>query len=203
MANRTALMEWLEQTKRISKEEDYMGLEIIDNVMANIHLICPELIRRHRKFFNDLCNSYHKPNPVSYLSDHHKTKAFKSKYKGLSFYQWQASFCRKPEGYPKGGCRAFKHFRKAVTEQLEIQIERFKKAQKIIQWQWFEVIDFMYERPELVNPALIDEYMTQKINEVCADGKKNNPLANGLKARFGKFWKDKEGKWQPEKRQRF
>lgn len=203
MSKKNALMEWLDQTKRISKEEDYMGLEIIDTVMENIYLVCPELIRRYRKFFNQLCDAYHKPNPVSLLGDKKLAKLFKSKHNGQSFHQWQASFCRRPSGYPKGGCRAFKMLRKNFTDQIEVQIERFRKAQKVLEWQWFEVIDFMYERPELVNPAMIDEYIAAKINDVCTDSKKNNPLKNGIKDKFGKFWKDEKGEWQREKRKRF
>ena len=203
MANKTALMEWLEQTKRLSKEEDYMGLEIIDTVMQNIHVLCPELIRRNRKFFNDLCEEYHKPNPVALLSNGNFHHTFKTSHEGKSFHQWQASFCRRPSGYPKGGCRAFKMLRKAITDQIEIQIERYKKAQKVIEWQWFEVIDFMFERPELVNPAMIDEYIVKKINSTCAQNKKNNPLKNGTYNRLGKSWKDAAGKWHPERRRRF
>lgn len=180
-----------------------MGLEIIDAVIENIHLVCPELIRRHRKFFNELCDEYHKDNPVSMLSDSNLQNSFKEAHGGMTLHKWQASFCRRPEGYPKGGCRAFKMMRKILTDQLELQIERFKKAQKVLTWQWFEVIDFMFERPELVNPALLDEYVTKKINEVCSGNKKKNPLNNGVYNRFGKFWKDKNGKWQPERRRRF
>lgn len=202
MANKTSLMEWLEQTKRLSKEEDYMALEIIDTVMEHIHAVCPELIRKHRKFFNKLCDEYHKPNPVVYLKKNHLMKEFKKKH-GVSFNQWQASFCRIPKGYPSTGCRAFKFFRKAMTEQLEIQIERSLASIKVMEWQWFEIIDFMYERPELVNPALIDPYITTKITEVCAEHKKNNPLLNGMRLRFGKFWKDAKGKWIPERRRHF
>jgi hypothetical protein len=203
MAQHNSLMEWLSQTKRLSKEEDYMGLEIIDAVMESIHVVCPELIRRHRKFFNDLCDAYHKPNPVTMLSDKNFATHFKNAHDGKTFHQWQSSFCRKPSGYPRGGCRMFKMMRKAVTEQLELQIERYKKAQKVLTWQWFEVIDFMYERPELVNPAMLDEYIQKKINDVCETNKKNNPLSNGMLARFGKFWKDGDGKWRPERRKRF
>lgn len=202
MSQRNALMEWLNQTKRLSKEEDYMGLEIVDTVMENIATVCPELIRRHRKFFNQLCGEYHKPNPVSLLSDKNLHRHFKELNHGMSLHKWQASFCRNPKLYPKGGCRAFKMLRKAVSDQIELQIERFKKAQKVLTWQWFEVIDFMYERPELVNPALLDEYVSRKINEVCENNKKNNPLSNGMVARFGRFWKDKDGKWQAERRRR-
>ena len=90
-----------------------------------------------------------------------------------------------------------------MTDQLDIQIKRFQKAQEVLKWQWWEVIDFMWERPELVNPALLDDYSKKKINEVCADGQKKNPLKNGMMAKFGKFWKDEKGEWHPEKRHRF
>lgn len=203
MAQHNSLSEWISQTKRIQKEEDYMGLEIVDTVMENFHLVCPELIRRHRKFFNELCTEYHKPNPVNLLADKNLLRKFKESHGGKTLHQWQASYCRRPAGYPKGGCRAFKLFRKAISEQVEIQIERFKKAQKVLTWQWFEVIDFMFERPELVNPALLDEYVVKIINEVCDDNRKNNPLKNGLMTRFGKFYRDSDGKWQTERRRRF
>lgn len=201
MAQHNSLMEWLEQTKRLTKEEDYMGLEIIDDVMENIHVVRPELIQQHRKLFNELCEEYHKPNPVMFLDNKRLHQEFKKK-RGMSLWQWQSSLCRKPENYPHGGCEAFKLLQETVTEQLEIQINRFKKAQKILIWQWFEVIDFMYERPELVNPALLDDYVKKKITEVCRDHKKNNPLVNGMRRRFGKFWKDDRGQWHKEKRKR-
>ena len=204
MANKTALMEWLDQTKRLSKEEDYMGLAIIDDVVSNIHVVCPELIRRHRKFFNTLCDYYHKdPNPVELLGGRKLTQHFKNMHEGKTSHAWQASFCQNPKKYPRGGCRTFKMMRKAITDQLDIQIERFKKAQQVITWQWFEVIDFMFERPELVNPVLIDDYTRNKINEVCSDGKKKNPLDNGISTKFGKYWKDAKGKWHAERRKRF
>ena len=196
-------MEWLEQTKRISKEEDYMGLAIIDEVTKNLYAICPELLSRHRKFFNDLCDYYHKDNPVDIYRKNNQSKRFKEGHDGESFHEWQASFCRQPKGYPKGGCRAFKFFRKTLTEQLEIQIERFEKAQEVIRWQWWEVIDFIWERPELVNISIIDDYVREQIDNVCEGGIKKNPLKNGISKRFGKFWKDESGKWHTERRKRF
>lgn len=204
MSQHNSLMEWLEQTKRLSKEEDYMGLEIIDTVMNNLWIVSQELIRRHRKFFNTLCDRYHKPNPVHLMSNGGEMKElFIKEHKGMTFRKWQSSLCRRPIDYPAGGCRAFKYFRKEITDQIDIQIERYKKAEKIITWQWFEVIDFMFERPELVNPMLLDDYITTKITEVCEEHKKNNPLKNGIYFRFGKYWKDTEGKWHKERRKRF
>jgi hypothetical protein len=195
-------MEWLEQTKRISKEEDYMGLDIIDTVMENIWLVSPELIRRNRKFFNDLCDEYHKPNPVSFLGDKKLMKHFRAEHDGKSFHQWQSELCCRSDSYPKGGCRCFKLMRKSITDQMEIQIERYKQAEKVITWQWFEIIDYLWEKPQLVNPALLDEYITKKINSVCDTHKKSNPLTNGMIARFGKFWRDRSGKWHSERRSR-
>jgi hypothetical protein len=203
MANRTALMEWLEQTKRVSKTVDYFGLDIIDNAMNHLHLLCPELFRRHRKFFNDLCDYYHKDNPLDFLNPSRSLAKFNEKHDDKSIHEWQASFCRKPTGYPKGGCKAFKLFRRGMTEQLDIQIDRFKKAQEMVRIQWWEVIDFMWERPELVNPAMLDDYIRKKVYDVCDGGQKKNPLKNGMMSKFGKMWMGDDHKWHVERRKRF
>jgi hypothetical protein len=87
---------------------------------------------------------------------------------------------------------------------VDENIRRAKKQMEIVTWQWFEVIDFMYERPEFVNPSVVDDdYIHQQIDSVCAQHRKNNPLANGITEKFGKYWKDQKGRWHPEKRKRF
>jgi hypothetical protein len=61
----------------------------------------------------------------------------------------------------------------------------------------------MYERPELVNPANIDDYSKMMIAKVSGEYNKNNPFDNGFHKKFGTEWKDKDGYWQTEKRKRW
>jgi hypothetical protein len=164
-------MEWLEQTKKISKSVDYIALDLIDSVLAILVHLDPKIIREHQKFFEYYCKLYHKPSPLKLLPRKTQTN-----------------------------CHSV---RKAFSVYVDQSIKRIEKQKEAVTWQIFEIIDFIYERPELINPEFIGEYMRDRIQEVCAEHRKNNPLMNGFSKKLGKFWKDEDGKWQPERRKRF
>lgn len=193
-------MEWLAQTKRLSKEEDYMGLEIVDAVIDNLWLVDRPFIKKHKKTFNDLCDRYHKPNPVRMFNKDTIDSEFQLDF-GVTRKEWLENTCRKLVSGK--ACRLMKYLKQTVMHQLDSQLQRYKKASDVLLWQWFEVIDFMYERPELINPNLMDEYIESTITRVCLVHRKNNPFKNGIRKRFGTFWKDKKGHWRKERRQRF
>ena len=90
-----------------------------------------------------------------------------------------------------------------VTQLLVVEMERYEKARQILLWQWFEVVDFIFERPELIDPVALDPYVESCIAAACKEHKKNNPLANGMRGKLGKFWKDSKGSWRKERRHRF
>lgn len=205
MSKRNSLMEWLEQTKRLTKEEDYMGLDIIDTIIDYVWVIDPRMLKKkeNRKMFNHLCSYYHKPNPLDYLTPRKKEQEFKKDHNGKSIAQWQSSLCSHQSGRGYRECKLYKYLRESMTEQIEKQISRYQQAVEALRRQWFEVIDFMYDRPELINPNDIDDYIEYTINLVCKEYRKNNPLTNGHRARFGKYWKDKDGNWHKEKRIRY
>lgn len=171
MSRRNSLMEWLDQTKKLSKLVDYMALDLIDSVISVLKVIDKKTIRKHKAFFDYYCNLYHKPNPVKLITDN-------------------GNDC--------------KIVRKALCDFLTKSIMRTERQRDSIVWQWFEVIDFMYERPELVDPSVIqDSYVKQQIDSVCDLHRKNNPFKNGILSRLGKFWKDSKGRWRIERRERF
>ena len=94
--------------------------------------------------------------------------------------------------------------RKLFSVYVVESIKRIEDMQKAVEVQWFEVIDFIYERPELVDPRILsDEYIKSHIKQVCADKKKNNPLENGVSVKLGRYWKDERGRWCIERRKRF
>ena len=169
MAQKNALMEWLEQTKKISKMVDYLSCDTIDTIIHYLPYIDRKMILIHKGFFDHFCEYYHKPNPV------------------------RMRRIKRGECFPCDPMTLF----------VQSSIIRCQKAMNDVTWQWFEIIDFMFERPELVNPSLIDDYIKQKVSETCRNQKKNNPLRNGMWGKFGKKWKDKKGKWRNERRQRF
>ena len=95
-------------------------------------------------------------------------------------------------------------FRKAISGYISESIKRADAMQKAVEVQWFEVIDFIYERPELVDPRILqDEYVRVHIEHVCSNKRKNNPLTNGMASKLGKYWQDTSGRWRPERRKRF
>jgi hypothetical protein len=172
MSRRNALMEWIDQTKRLSKSKDYMALNLIDSVIENIDFINQKIILNNRIFLKNICERYHKPNPVLMLK---KNKVI----------------CSNDNCYS------------SFSNSVQSSFDRVIGLEKDIAWQWFEIIDFMYERPELVGTHLIDDYVSGCISIVCKKYKKNNPLINGIRERFGKYYKDDLGRWRKERRKRF
>jgi len=172
---KNSLMEWIEQTKKLSKGIDYIILDTIDSIVLALPVINPHVIRDNEKFFHTFCSKYHKPNPVELLKSGKVVN----------------------DGHVRCQCRDL------ISKYAIDSIKRCERGNELIAWQWFEVIDFMFERPELINPAFIDQYIRDRIFETCRNHRKNNPLTNGMVKRFGKFWKDEDGKWRRERRRRF
>jgi hypothetical protein len=206
---KNALTEWLAQTKKLSKAKDYICLEVVDNVMEVLWFLDKKMVLRRRKFFDRLCEQYHKPNPINLLKKPNELeKIFQEKHDGMTRQEYFKKILHDnpPPCIARKdwiSCGMSKFGIKLLSWMTEASIGRCESSLKDLDWQWFEIIDFMYERPELINPALIDEYIESRINEVCENHKKNNPLSNGLRKRFGKYWKDEKGNWHKEKRVRF
>lgn len=164
-------MEWIDQTKKLSKSVDYMALDVIDSIMKVRSLSERRVLFKHRAFFKEFCEEYHKPNPLKNLVTERSVS---------------------------------KKFKKALSLFICESIKRLKIIQDAMEIQWFEIIDFIYERPELVDPAILnDEYVKSHIKEVCKNRRKNNPFEDGISSRIGKYWKDSRGRWKPERRKRF
>lgn len=180
MAHHNSLMEWLAQTKKLSKSVDYICLDTIDSIINCMHLLSKTIIKKHSDFFTPLCEKYHKPNPVKLI--------LKQQENGLT----SCSQCKN-----KRTCKS------VLADYVESSIVRCEQAIKEANFQWMEIVDFFFERPELVDVSLVDEYIEDKISEVCKQFNKNNPLRNGMKSKFGKFWKDENGRLIPERRKRF
>lgn len=203
-------MEWLAQTKKLSKSVDYITMQTIDYVLNYLWAIDTNVIAKHKKILTKMSLVYHKPNPLDIIKNSKKLELhFKKNYNGLTLQDWLKKIVK---SYHSKNCKIFKDYKECRIFQLLIKtisywadgsLIRCEQAYQDIAWQWFELIDFMYDRPELINPSLIDEYIEEKINEVCAENNKNNPLSNGYKERFGKEWKDEKGEWRKEKRIRF
>lgn len=204
MTRKNSLMEWLDQTKKLAKSKDMVSLDVVDDVIDVLHFLDAKMLIRHKEFFDDICIRYHKDNPLDIVKIE-PDMVFKEE-RGTSFRAWRKKnltlkSCLGAKGVSK--CPLSDTIVKCLNQFAEGSIMRSETAQKDILWQWFEVIDFMYERPELINPDAIDEYVTDRIFYVCKKHKKNNPLANGMRAKFGKYWKDPSGRWRKERRQRF
>jgi hypothetical protein len=206
MTRRSSLMEWLDQTKKLSKAVDYAAMDMIDRLLDVIWFVDRKLLLKNDDFFTKLCEKYHKPNPIEVIkSSTAVEKIFREKFnKNIQdFYTslTKGKNCLGAKDWTK--CPVVPWRKKMFSAYVEADIARMRALQKEILWQWFEVIDFMYERPELINPAAVDEYIESEITDVCAEHKKNNPLINGTRKRFGKYWKDDKGAWHLEKRNRF
>jgi hypothetical protein len=149
-------------------------METIDSIIDVLPNIRRKFLTGNRKFFNKFCDYYHKENPI----DVHKDM----------------------RGVLQEGCGDCD----PLEEYIQDDIDRCWKKIDVVKIQWCEVIDLLWERPELVNPAIIDEYVRQKVAEVCKEKNKKNPLAKGgMWDHFGKHWKDTNGQWQKERRKRF
>jgi len=180
MTQRNSLSEWLEQTRRINKHVDLICMEAIDAVIRVLPFIERDVIKKNKKFFDSFCDYYHKPNPIDILKRIRKRKL---------------AFCL--------SCETGKPIIYNCTEFVQSSLDRCAMALDMVKTQWFEIVDFMWERPELVNPHLVDEYVRGKVDEVCRNHRKKNPLKNGVWKRFGAYWKDSKGKWHKERRNRF
>lgn len=209
MAAKTSLMEWLEQTKRISKMVDYITLDVFDSVLKSLWFIELKVLVKHKKLINELCEQYHKPNPIELIkSSSAVAEHFKMVHK-ISLNDWidknvKDKRCVVSITKNLGKCPVIRLSKHSFSDFIDGSLYRCERGRKDVMWQWWEVIDFMYERPELIDPKLIDPYIEQKINEVCSGHRKNNPLTNGHRKKFGKMWWNKiEKKWKPEKRNRF
>lgn len=206
-------MEWLEQTKKLSKSTDYIVLNTVDSIFDVLWYIDHSVLNNHKELLDDICARYHKPNPLDFDHDREKSEQFFKKKNG---YTIQSEISKRIKRQYKGkaptACFGNADWRSCVLSRFGIEmlsgfvdssLLRCEAIQKDSTWAWFEVIDFMFERPELINPDSIDEYVTERIYYVCDKYRKNNPLKNGLRAKFGKFWKDENGKWQTERRKRY
>jgi len=89
-----------------------------------------------------------------------------------------------------------------ISRYVRHSIKRCQILQNDIEFQWFEIIDFFFEKPHLVNPHAIDEYISDKINAMCRRHKKNNPLKSDIRKKFGKEYFDGQS-WKKERRKRF
>ncbi len=203
-------MEWLEQTKKLSKSVDYITMQTIDYFLEYLWLLDVKVLAKHKKILTKMSILYHKPNPLDIVKNNkRKIEHFIKQHNGLCPQEWLKKIisvyhdknCKVFKNYKD--CRIFQLFKKTISYWADGSLSRCEQAYRDITWQWFEVIDFMYERPELINPSLVDEYIEGKINEVCSENNKNNPLSDGHRKRFGKYWKNEKGEWHKEKRIRF
>ena len=172
MTQKNALMEWLEQTRRVSKSVDMICMDTIDYIVTVLPYIQKVAIINNKNFFNRFCAHYHKDNPLDLIAGAEK------------IHPVECQTCD------------------MITKFMQSSIDRCWKGIDMVKIQWLEVVDFMWERPELVNPALIDDYIRSCITEVCRDHVKQNPLVNGMWEHFGKHWIDENGNFQEERRKR-
>jgi hypothetical protein len=180
MAQHNSLMEWLVQTRRVNKSVDQICMQTIDAINNTLPYLKRKTIIGNKDFFDRFCVYYHKPNPIDLIKKIHAEK------------KSPCLMCR------RGDCIC------VLNSYVQKSINRCWMGIEMAQVMWFEIIDFMFERPELVsNFAIIDDYTREKIEEVCQNNKKINPLTSDVSKRFGKFWKDEKGKWHPERRKRF
>jgi len=208
MSRRNALLEWLDQTKKLAKSKDYACLELVDRIFEILWCIDRRIIIRHRAIFDDVCTRYHKPNPADIVMDRRARKSILAGVKNPDIERRTIikGIWSPPECLISGASKKCPLTGKGIAllnRFAEGSINSAEAAQKEILWQWFEIIDFMFERPELINPKSIDEYVEERINYVCTTHRKNNPLRNGVRSKFGKSWRDDDGEWHTERRRRF
>ena len=205
MSQRNSLMEWIHQTRRLQKEEDYFGLSILDTIIDYVWLLDPQPFQKYRPELERLLKAYHKePSPYDMLGNRKKIETeFRRTHNGRHLHKWQQAKCNEKDE-PYHQCGMFGYLRDVITEQIVLQLERYMKARDVLVQQWEEVIDFMIERPELCDPKILsDEFTLDTITSISRMTRKTNPLANGFRLRLGKFWKGADGKWKRERRERF
>lgn len=213
MTRRNALMEWMDQIRKLGKSKDYILLDTIDSIFDVLWAVDFKVLSKYKEVLDDVCERYHKPNPLDY--DHGRVKSEKY-YLQKNGEPIQVSVSRKLKkqfkGKPPEQCFGNRDWRSCGLAQFGIgllskyvdeNLERCTRIQKDVLLQWAEVIDFMWERPELINPAAVDEYVKERINYVCRKMRKNNPLLNGIKEKFGKEYFGDDNKWHRERRMRF
>lgn len=180
-----------------------MGLDIIDTILDYLWLLKKDFVLRHKKFYSWLCQYYHKDNPIEFLTPKLIRFQFEKEHDGKTIEEYELEFM----GIEKESDRdslLYKHFKETVQTHIELQVERYYLARKEMITQWCEIVDYMWEHPERINPSLLDDYIVEQINLVCRLKRKKNPLLNGIQAKFGKEWWDKQAKcWRPERRHRF
>jgi len=205
-------MEWLDQTKKLSKSADYITLDAVDSVFDVLWYIDHSVLLKHKKILNEICARYHKPNPLHYHSREKVERLYKKKNGHAIQADIMLRLKRQFQGELLKTCFGTKDWKSCTVSRFGIahlsgyvdsSLRRCEMVQKDANWAWFEVIDYMWERPEQINPDSIDEYVIERVNYICETARKNNPLKNGVQDKFGKEWKDDDGHWQKERRKRF
>jgi len=157
-----------------------------------------------------MAKKYHKgnKNPVYYLTHSNEAlKLFKKKHKNLKIQEYlkqiagtKSGRCELKNSYHK--CQIYSFMKNKYSSFADKCLQIFEKKLEAIRWQWLEVVDIMFEKPHLVNINGIDEYVIECIYNVCEEYNKENPFEEGISEKFGKYWKDKNGEWHPERRNR-
>lgn len=212
MTKRNSLMEWLDQTKKLAKSKDYVCLDTIDSVFDVLPFISHAVLIKHKNLIDDICSRYHKPNPLHYDNNWQKKEQYFNAKNGIDFQEQVRKKLRKQFlGHHNKLCFGIRDWKSCglaklgmdlLSKYVDSSLNRCEMVQRDVFTQWFEIIDFMFERPELINPNAIDDYVAERINFVCKTLRKNNPLTNGVRFRFGKYWKDDRGHWHKERRRR-
>lgn len=209
MTQRNALMELIEQSRRLAKQSDMLVLNKIDYLFKYIWLIEPKKLKDYRHLLEPIIEYYHKPNIFEII----KSKAgieeyFKKHYSGETIQDYinqiinsKTEYCVAKTDYTQ--CKLCQFLRECLMDVFEACLNNYKKEKESLDILVCEIVDFMHERPELVNLNLIDDYIRSLVDEVCTRKNKINPLNSDLVMRFGKYWKDKQGNWHEEKRKRF
>jgi len=181
MTAKNSLLEFIEQTRRIQKSVDMICNQTIDSIIEALPYIERKTIYGNRKFFDRFCKYYHKDNP-------------------LVLYR-RIKKSNRPDCFVcKRGSSV-----KYLNRYVQSSINRCWQGIDMVEVAWAEIVDFMWERPELIDPHLIgnDDYLQARIAEVCKRMHKRNPLKNGMWAHFGKHWINEDGEWMPERRQKW
>ncbi len=168
MTQKNSLMEWLEQTKKLSKSLDYTWLSLVDNIFEALPFVRRDTLTPYGQLINDVCKHYHKPNPF----DADKLGSVKI----------------------KNECTT------AINMLIAGSLKRCEEKEIELIWQYHEIVDFMYEYPNMVDPRMIDARTRGMINYVCNRHRKNNPFKDGTHKLFGKYWRDEKGKLIRERR---
>ena len=183
MTQRTSLSELISQSRRISKEIDMLCNSTIDSVLCALPYLDKPFLYKNKEFFERFCTYYHKDNPLQMFKKIPKKKP-------------HCFSCKDRNG-------VIRVFRKFVQSSI-VRCEKGLHASSIL---FCEIIDLLWERPELCSPPLIesDSYLQMRIAEACDEFNKRNPLTDkDQRARLGRKWLDEGTEtWQAERRRRF